>query len=162
MTPSSSSSWKPINRKRTNDTSIDMAIKELKSISEQNKEKTEDEFDLFCRSIAIQLKKMPLGRALICQEKIQSVITQERITQMTATSIYTLNSSTPSPYYADQSYSSPPYNHYQPVLSPIVSLQMTSPQEQDYELSIPQHQTEEQVEITSQENILLHAIESIK
>lgn len=76
MTPSYSR--KPTNKKRKIDIPIDKAIKELKTISEQAKVQTEDEFDLFCKSLAVQLKKMPLNRALICQEKLQSVMTQER------------------------------------------------------------------------------------
>ncbi|GBP25699.1 hypothetical protein EVAR_12178_1 [Eumeta japonica] len=52
-------SGKPVNRKRKTDIPIDMAIKELKAISKENKEQVEDEFDLFCKSLAIQLKKMP-------------------------------------------------------------------------------------------------------
>lgn len=42
----------------------------------------ENEFDLFCRSLAIQLKNMPLNRALVCQEKFQSIMTQERLSQV--------------------------------------------------------------------------------
>lgn len=48
------------------------AIKKLKEISEENKQDL-NEFDVFCESLAIQLKKMPLDRALICQEKLQNV-----------------------------------------------------------------------------------------
>ncbi|CAG5000701.1 unnamed protein product [Parnassius apollo] len=80
MTPSYSR--KPTNKKRKIDITIDRAIKELKTINEQAKVQTEDEFDLFCKSLAVQLKKMPLNRALICQEKLQSAMTQERLTQM--------------------------------------------------------------------------------
>ncbi|CAG5058634.1 unnamed protein product [Parnassius apollo] len=45
----------PFNRKRKTDMPIDMAIKELKAISKENKEQVKDEFDLFCKSLAIQL-----------------------------------------------------------------------------------------------------------
>ena len=56
-------------------------IKKLKEISEENKQDL-NEFDIFCESLAIQLKKMPLDRALICQEKLQNVMTQERLFQL--------------------------------------------------------------------------------
>lgn len=39
-----------------------------------------DEFEMFGRSIAAQLRRMPLYDAIICQEKLQSVITQSRLT----------------------------------------------------------------------------------
>ncbi|CAG4996374.1 unnamed protein product [Parnassius apollo] len=65
----------PRNRKRCSDTPIDKTIKQLKIISDDAKNNTEDEFDLFCRSLAVQLKRMPLHRALICQQKLQEVLT---------------------------------------------------------------------------------------
>ncbi|XP_041981471.1 uncharacterized protein LOC121734907 [Aricia agestis] len=37
----------------------------------------EDEFDVFCRSLALQLKSMPFDRARKCQEKLQAVISAE-------------------------------------------------------------------------------------
>lgn len=63
-------SGKPVNRKRKTDIPIYMAIKELKAISKENKEQVEDEFDLFCKSLAIQLKKMPLNRTGINMSEI--------------------------------------------------------------------------------------------
>lgn len=51
----------------------------MKIISDDAKNNTEDEFDLFCRSLAVQLKRMPLHRALICQQKLQEVMVQERL-----------------------------------------------------------------------------------
>ncbi|KAJ0179130.1 hypothetical protein K1T71_004842 [Dendrolimus kikuchii] len=66
-------------RKRNHDTPIDRPIKELKPVEDDDKETAEDEFDLFCRSLAVQLKKMPLQRALICQQKLQSVMIHERL-----------------------------------------------------------------------------------
>lgn len=67
--------------------SIERAINKLQKITEDNRNSQEtshleNEFDCFCKSLAIQLKNMPLHRALICQEKLQSVMTQERLSQM--------------------------------------------------------------------------------
>lgn len=59
------------------------AIKQLKTLSEENKQDL-NEFDVFCDSLAIQLKKMPLDRALICQGQLQKVMTQERLFQLTS------------------------------------------------------------------------------
>ncbi|XP_031348360.1 uncharacterized protein LOC116174562 [Photinus pyralis] len=73
-------------RKRSLNTTISGvqdAIKQLKTLSEENKEDL-NEFDVFCESLAIQLKKMPLNRALICQEHLQKVMTQERPFQLTS------------------------------------------------------------------------------
>lgn len=42
----------------------------------------DDEFDLFGKSIALQLRNMPLERALICQETLQAVMRQERLYQL--------------------------------------------------------------------------------
>ncbi|CAG4953148.1 unnamed protein product [Parnassius apollo] len=77
--PLANISHAPRNRKRCSDTPIDKAIKQLKIISDDAKNNTEDEFHLFCRSLAMQLKRMPLHRALICQQKLQEVMVQERL-----------------------------------------------------------------------------------
>lgn len=47
-----------------------------------NNDEHRNEFDVFCESLAIQLKKMPLQRAVICQENLQRVMTQERLYQL--------------------------------------------------------------------------------
>jgi len=52
---------------------VNNAIEKLRKISDDCKTQ-EDEFDLFGKSLAIQLKKMPLQRALICQQKLQQVM----------------------------------------------------------------------------------------
>lgn len=73
-------------RKRSLNTTVSGvqdAIKQLKTLSEENKQDL-NEFDVFCDSLAIQLKKMPLDRALICQEQLQKVMTQERLFQLTS------------------------------------------------------------------------------
>lgn len=142
------------------DMPIDMAIKELKCLSEENKKQTEDEFDLFCKSLAVQLKNMPLNRALLCQEKLQSVMTHERLAQMVKPtmvpeSIYS-NSSTQSPL-STYSYSSPPYEntvpqYYTQQVSSPVSVPMSSPQDTNQIT---------QTETSTQENILSQALKSI-
>jgi len=65
--------------------SIHGAIHKLAKISYENKKQTEiQEFDAFCNSLAIQLKKMPLRQALICQEKLQAVMTQHRLSLLSS------------------------------------------------------------------------------
>ena len=44
------------------------------------------QFDVFGDSVAIQLKRMPEHTALILQEKIQSLLTAERVSQLAARS----------------------------------------------------------------------------
>ncbi|GBP12676.1 hypothetical protein EVAR_10322_1 [Eumeta japonica] len=184
-------SGKPVNRKRKTDIPIDMAIKELKAISKENKEQVEDEFDLFCKSLAIQLKKMPLNRALICQERLQSVMTQERLSQMTSLSesIYS-SSSTRSSLNISRSHqydtyhsptqqvhsptvsvpmSSPENDQYYPsttqqeVYSPTVSVPMSSPQNDQYYASAIQQEVHSQIVLppSTQENILIQALKEI-
>ncbi|XP_044745426.1 uncharacterized protein LOC123307256 isoform X2 [Coccinella septempunctata] len=73
------------NQKRPVDASaINDVIRKLRKISDDCNQYS-NEFDVFCDSLAIQLKKMPIDRALICQEKLQSVMTQERLYQVTQT-----------------------------------------------------------------------------
>jgi len=57
--------------------SVEKAIDKLSKIYSENKI-TDNEFDYFSKSLAVQLKNMPLHRALICQEKLQKVINEER------------------------------------------------------------------------------------
>ncbi|KAI4453982.1 hypothetical protein MML48_scaffold00007255 [Holotrichia oblita] len=61
---------------------VERAIDKLGTIASHNIE-TDNEFDHFCRSLAVQLKKMPLDRALICQTKLQNVMTEERMYLLT-------------------------------------------------------------------------------
>jgi hypothetical protein len=160
MTPSYSR--KPTNKKRKIDTPIDRAIKELKTISEQAKVQTEDEFDLFCKSLAVQLKKMPLNMALICQEKLQSVMTQARLTQMSQSlpEVIYSDSSTPSPFTINQSplyqNTTPEYNYSNHLVTKQVYMQpqpvpvlVSSPQETN-QVTIVQTSTQEQGNILSQ------------
>lgn len=62
--------------------SIENYINKLQAINNTCKD-DDDEFDLFAKSIAVQLKKMPLNRALVCQEKIMGVMKHERLYQLT-------------------------------------------------------------------------------
>jgi hypothetical protein len=59
--------------------SIHGAIQKLAKISDENKKTEIHKCYAFCNSLAIQLKKMPLRRALIGQEKPQAVMTQHRL-----------------------------------------------------------------------------------
>lgn len=58
---------------------INNAIHKLDKLSQQNQNATGDEFDAFAQLIAIQLRQLPLLNALSCQEKIQSLIKEERM-----------------------------------------------------------------------------------
>jgi hypothetical protein len=60
---------------------VNSAIEKLRKISDDCKTQ-EDEFDLFGKSLAVQLKKMPLHRALICQQQLQQVMMDERMYQL--------------------------------------------------------------------------------
>lgn len=63
--------------------SIENSINKLQAISNSYKDNDDDEFDLFAKSVAVQLKKIPLDRAFVCQEKIMAVMKQERLYQLT-------------------------------------------------------------------------------
>jgi len=60
---------------------VNSAIEKSRKISDDFKTQ-EDEFDFFGKSLAVQLKKMPLQRALICQQKLQQVMMDERMYQL--------------------------------------------------------------------------------
>lgn len=142
-----------------------MAIKELKSISKENKEQAEDEFDLFCKSLAIELKKMLLNRTLICQERLQSVMTQKRLSQMTSLfeSIYS-SSSTRSSLSNSRSHLYDTYHSpTQQVYSPSVFVPMSSPQNDQYYPSAIQQEVQSQIVLppSTLENILIQALKEI-
>ena len=59
---------------------VNNTIEKLRKISDDCKTH-EDESDFFGKSLAVQLKKMPLQRALICQQKLQ-VMMEERMYQL--------------------------------------------------------------------------------
>lgn len=45
--------------------------------------RTEDEFDVFAKSVAFQLRKMDIESAMVAQNKIQNVLTEQRIQSRT-------------------------------------------------------------------------------
>lgn len=57
------------------------ALENLQTVAELNK-RDAHEFDIFCESLAVQLKKMPLHRRLITQKRLQTVMTNERLYQV--------------------------------------------------------------------------------
>ncbi|XP_055844762.1 uncharacterized protein LOC129911112 [Episyrphus balteatus] len=65
-----------------NYSAVNNTVKRPKKCYDSSNNEYPNEFDIFCQSLAIQLKKMPLQRALICQQKLQSVMTQERLFQL--------------------------------------------------------------------------------
>jgi hypothetical protein len=67
---------------------VNRAIEKLKKISDDWRTQ-EDEFDLFARSLMIELKKMPLERALICRQKLLQVMMDERMYQLKETTQHT-------------------------------------------------------------------------
>lgn len=75
----------PRSRKRSavsndnNISAISNALDKLEKVSQQNENAAADEFDAFSQLIAIQLRQLPLIIALKCQEKIHSVIKEERL-----------------------------------------------------------------------------------
>nr|CAI5853843.1 unnamed protein product [Callosobruchus analis] len=58
---------------------ISAAIYKLDEVVQKNNSNADDEFDIFAKHIAIQLRQMPLYDALICQEQIQNIIRQKRL-----------------------------------------------------------------------------------
>ena len=59
---------------------VKSAIETLRKVSDECKIQ-EDEFDFFGKSLAVQSKKEPLQRALICQQNLQQVMMDERTYQ---------------------------------------------------------------------------------
>ena len=78
---------------------VNSAIEKLRKISDDCKTQ-EDEFDFFGKSLALQLKRMPLQRVLICQQKLQ-VMMDERMYQLNEGTRHTS-----SPLATSSSYSS--------------------------------------------------------
>lgn len=68
--------------KRSSDTSPEVHDRPKRSKLYHRNQEEFHEFDVFCHSLAIQLKNMSLERALLCQEKLQQVMTQERLGQL--------------------------------------------------------------------------------
>ncbi|XP_071056983.1 uncharacterized protein [Onthophagus taurus] len=97
----------PLSRKRKisgneNISTICAAIDKLDEVVQRNKSNVDDEFDIFAKYIAVQLKQMPLYDAIICQEQIESVIRQKRLQ---APCQY---QNTPSPAFSPSQYHSSP------------------------------------------------------
>ncbi|KAK9507929.1 hypothetical protein O3M35_007687 [Rhynocoris fuscipes] len=62
-------------RKTKNEKIFNGILKKLNEICNIN----ENEFDLFGKSVAVHLKKMPIERALACKEKLLNIIVEERL-----------------------------------------------------------------------------------
>jgi hypothetical protein len=60
---------------------VNSAIEKSRKISDDCKTQ-EDEFDFFGKSLAVQLKMLPLKRALISQQKLHQVIMDEIMYQL--------------------------------------------------------------------------------
>lgn len=59
------------------DSSLDNAVETLKAVCKQKA--TTNEFNIFGNHVAAQLEKLPLRQALVCQEKIQNMLTSARL-----------------------------------------------------------------------------------
>lgn len=72
----------PQNRKRKmvndNISSISAVIDKLDNVVQNNKNETDNEFDIFGKHIAVQLKEMPLYDAIMCQEQIQTIMRETK------------------------------------------------------------------------------------
>ncbi|GBP63007.1 hypothetical protein EVAR_43755_1 [Eumeta japonica] len=72
-----------IKLKKTRLRKFNSLIDELKTFVDETKGRKEnDEFDIFGKHVAVQLRSLPLEEALIVQKKIQSVITHSRINSL--------------------------------------------------------------------------------
>lgn len=104
----------PQNRKRKmvndNISYISAAIDKLDKVVQNNKNESDNEFDIFAKHVAVQLKQMPLYDAIICQEQIQSVIRQKRFELLSRQSpghttpssgISPIHQTTPSPAHSN-------------------------------------------------------------
>ncbi|KAE9522202.1 hypothetical protein AGLY_017462 [Aphis glycines] len=83
---------------------IENSINKLEAISNSCRE-DDDEFDLFAKSIAVQLRKMPLDRAFVCQEKLMCVMKEERLYQQRPQTYVYMPQSSPD-LFSEQSMSS--------------------------------------------------------
>jgi hypothetical protein len=72
----------PPNSKRSKTTSIDLVNKVITYLKHAMNSNSEDEFQQFANHIAAQLRQLLLQNALLLQEKIQNLITKERISCM--------------------------------------------------------------------------------
>ncbi|KAF5271417.1 hypothetical protein FQR65_LT19683 [Abscondita terminalis] len=77
----------PQNRKRKmvndNISSITAVIDKLDNVVQNNKNETDNEFDIFGKHIAVQLKEMPLYDDIMCQEQIQTIMRHKRLELLT-------------------------------------------------------------------------------
>lgn len=138
----------PKKKKRKVDNTFEQAIDKLQTIANECKDPEDNEFDIFCKSLAYQLKKMPLERALVCQEKLQSVMTTERLHQIVSSapstssayitqtssysqSINSSSSSTHAPSYSPPS--APPFEQYNTISGRSSQLEDSSYQSPPYE-----------------------------
>lgn len=59
------------------DSFLDNAVETLRAVCKQKA--TTNEFNIFGNHVAAQLEKLPLRQALVCQDKIQSMLTSARL-----------------------------------------------------------------------------------
>ena len=78
--PAKHSQKTQISTKRSSEIShIHDALEKLQKIAEDTKLEEENEFDHFCKGLAVQLKKMPTRKALLCQQKLFQVMAEEHL-----------------------------------------------------------------------------------
>lgn len=88
---------KPCTKRSNNIQAIEKAIDKLDNIAtNNNKNNDEDEFAIFGKSVAIQLRQLPLERALHLEEQIQSLIRQERLRDVQPTRSF-IHTNVPTP-----------------------------------------------------------------
>lgn len=58
-------------------------IDKLDNVVQNNKNETDNEFDIFGKHVAVQLKQMRLYDAIMCQEQIQTIMKQKRLELLT-------------------------------------------------------------------------------
>lgn len=86
LSKSKNVSLTPQNRKRKmvndNISSRSAVINQLDNV-QNNKNEADNEFDIFGKHVAVQLKEMPLYDAIMCQEQIQTIMRQKRLELLT-------------------------------------------------------------------------------
>uniref|UniRef100_A0A8D8WAA9 BESS domain-containing protein n=1 Tax=Cacopsylla melanoneura TaxID=428564 RepID=A0A8D8WAA9_9HEMI len=117
----STSTSKPQSRKRkhvSNDniSLIAKAIDKLDGVVQKNtKDTTDDEIDMFAKYIAIQLRHLPAIYVIDCQEKIQSIITNQKRKVLREGNTISLP---PTTYYSSGSSTSTPLVSPAPTMNP--------------------------------------------
>lgn len=120
----------PLRSKRSKLSQMALMIQDLKSIKDENLSRTEEgEYDIFGKSVALQLGKLSEEHAIVAQEQIQSILTQCKLADIKA---------------KKQTTSSCPFQHYSqpqffPSMQQLQNSQTQVPQWENIQFPSSQH-----------------------